>query len=102
MVPSEYEELIQKSSGNIDIKGDLEKLKKCFLTYDPQTPVMDPDEFESIWMPAGASKLFTTLHMAMSSSRMSDDRQGLTKLQVMVVIYIMICSQSQRANWFQV
>ena len=102
MTPDEYEEFIQKSAENIDIKGDLEKLKKFFLSYDPQTPVMDPDEFKSICMEAGAAKLFTTLHMAMNSSRMSDDRQGLTKLRVMVVIYVMIYSQSQRANWFQV
>ena len=33
---------------------------------------------------------------------MSDERQELTKVRVMVVIYIMIYSQSQRANWFQV
>ena len=87
--PGEYEELSQKSAENIDIKGDLEKLKKCFLCYDPQTPVIDPHEFESICMLAGVSKLFATLHMAINSSRMSDDRQGLTKLRVMVVIHIM-------------
>ena len=33
---------------------------------------------------------------------MSDERKSLTKLRAMVVIYIMIYSHSQRANWFQV
>ena len=33
---------------------------------------------------------------------MSDERKNLTKLQAMVVIYIMMYSHSQRANWFQV
>ncbi|CAB4041343.1 Hypothetical predicted protein [Paramuricea clavata] len=76
----EYEELIQKSAEIFDIKGDLEKLKTHFLAYDPQPPVMDPNQFEEICMQAGAGKLFSTLHMAMSSNRMSDERQGLTKL----------------------
>ena len=54
LTPDEYEELIQKSAENIDIENDLEKLN------DLQTPVMDPNEFESMCMQAGAAKLFTT------------------------------------------
>jgi hypothetical protein len=63
---------------------------------------MDPDQFQDICMEAGAANLFSTLYNAMSSDRMSEERQELTKLRVMVVIYIMIYSQSQRANWFQI
>jgi hypothetical protein len=49
---------------------------------------VDPNQFEEICMQAGAGKLFSTLHMAMSSNRMSDEHQDLTKLRVMVVIYM--------------
>ena len=102
MSKEDYEEFVYKATKNIDIKGDLEKLKTFFLTHDPHPPVMDPNQFKGICMEVGATNLFSTLHDAMSSDRMSDDRQELTKLRVMVVIYIMMYSQSQRANWFQV
>ena len=102
MSKEEQEELIHKAAENIDIKGDLEKLKKFFLAYDPQPAVMDPEQFQHMCTQAGAANLFSTLYNAMSSYRMSDERQKLTKVRVMVVIYIMIYSQSQRGNWFQV
>jgi hypothetical protein len=90
----EYEKLTEKP----DIKGDLEKLKTFLLSYDPQPTVMDVDKFQNICMQAGATNLFSTLYDAMTSSRMSDERQDLTKLRVMVVIYVMMYSQSQRAK----
>ena len=98
----EYEELLHKAAGTIDIEGDLEKLKTFFLAYDPQPPVMNPDRFEDICTQVGAANLFSILYTAMSSPRMSDERQQLTRLRVMVVLYIMMYSKSQRANWFQV
>jgi hypothetical protein len=84
-------------------KATWKNWKTFFLTYDPQPPVMDPNRFKGICMEVGATfSLFSTLHDAMSSDRMSDERQELTKLRVMVVIYIMMDSQSQPADWFQV
>ena len=97
----EYEKLLQKTASIIDIEGDLEKLKTFFLAYDPQPPVMDPDRFQEICAQAGVANLFSILNNAMSLTRMSDERQQLTKLRVMVVLYIMMYSRSQRANWFQ-
>ena len=63
---------------------------------------MNPDRFEDICTQVGAANLFSILYTAMSSPRMSDERQQLTRLRVMVVLYIMMYSKSQRANWFQV
>ena len=99
----EYEKLLQKTANIIDIEGDLEKLKTFFLAYDPQPPKMDPDRFQEICAQAGVANLFSILNNAMSSTRMSDERQQLTKLRVlvMVVLYVMMYSRSQRANWFQ-
>ena len=57
-------------------------------------PVMDPNRFKGICMEVGATSLFSTIHDAMSSDRMSDERQELTKLRVMVVMYTMMYSQS--------
>ena len=97
----EYEALVHKAAQKFDLKDDLEKLKTFILAYDVQPPEMDPDHFQEICKQAGAENLFPTLLRAMSSNCMSDDRQGLTKLRVMVVVYIMLYSQSQRVNWFQ-
>ena len=102
MSKEDYEKLVCNAAGVLDIKGNLEKLKTFLLAYDAQPPVMDPDQFQDICMQAGAVNLFSTLYKAMSSDRMSKERQELTKLRVMAVIYIMIYSKSQRANWFQV
>ena len=62
---------------------------------------MDPDRFQEICAQGGVANLFSILNNAMSSTRMSDERQQLTKLRVMVVLHIMMYSRSQRANWFQ-
>ena len=63
---------------------------------------MDPNRFKGICMEVGATSLFSTIHDAMSSDRMSDERQELRKLRVMVEMYTMMYSQSQRADWFHV
>ena len=95
-------DIIDKAAGNIDMKGNLEKLRTFFLSYDPQPPIMDPDRFQDICKQVGVSSLFSTLHDATSTNRMSDEQQNLTKMRVVIVIYIMMYSQSQQANWFQV
>ena len=84
------------------MKGDLEKLKTFFLKYDPQPPIMKPNKFQDICRQVGVASLFSSLHDAINSNRMSDERQELTKMRVVVVIYIMMYSQSQRPNWFHV
>ena len=38
MSKEDYEKLVCKAAEVIDIKGDLEKLKTFFLTWDPQPP----------------------------------------------------------------
>lgn len=98
----DYQALVNKATENLHVKGDLEKLRTFILTCDPQSAEMDPKRFQEICTQAGAKKLFSTFYDAMSSQRMSEERQELTKLRVMVVIYIMMYSQSQKANWFQV
>jgi hypothetical protein len=83
------------------MKGDLEKIRTVLSTHS-QSPVMDPNQFEIICKQVGAGNLFQSLYDTMTTDRMSEERQNLTKLRAMVIIYIMIYSQSQRANWFQV
>ena len=102
MSTEEYDQHLRKASSTVNVDADLERLKTFFLTYDPQPPVMDPDRFQDICIQVGAASLFKTLYDAMSSTRMSDERQQLTKLRVMVVPYLMMYSKSQGANWFQV
>ena len=46
MSKEEHKELIHEAAENIDIKGDLEKLKTFFFAYDPQPAVMDPEQFQ--------------------------------------------------------
>ncbi len=97
----DYRDLLSKAAGYVDMKGDLEKIRTVLSTHS-QSPVMDPNQFEIICKQVGAGNLFQSLYDTMTTDRMSEERQNLTKLRAMVIIYIMIYSQSQRANWFQV
>ena len=54
----ECEGIIDKAAGNIDMKGNLENLKTFILRYDPQPPIMDPDQFQDICNQVGVSSLF--------------------------------------------
>ena len=64
---------------------------------------MDPTAFESICTRvAGAENLYNCINNAICSNRMSTERKQLSKLRTMVIIYIMVYSQSQRSNSFQV
>lgn len=97
----EYEDLVRKAAGYVDMKGDLEKIR-TFVSNHSQSPVMDPNEFEAMCKQHGAENLLLALFNAMKSDEMSQERQNLIKLRAMVIIYIMIYSQSQKANQFQV
>ena len=72
MSKEEYEEIVDKAARNIDMKGDLEKLKTFFLKYDPQPPIVKLDKSQDICRQVGVASLFSTLHDAMNS--MSDVR----------------------------
>lgn len=100
--PSEYEELLEQASKYVDVEQELEKISSHFFKSSNPCPEMDPGKFEEVCQQIGAEKLFNKLYNAMSLSRMSAERKHLTKLRTMVVIYIMMFSQSQKANWFQV
>ena len=98
----EFKQLQQKASTCAEFKKDLEKLSVYFSSTINKCPEMSPSEFEKICRQIGADNLLKAMYDLMSSERMSDERKSLTKLRAMVVIYIMIYSHSQRANWFQV
>ena len=98
----EYEDLLKKASSYVDYKKDLEKLSIYFSCVLNRSPEMDVNEFEKICKQVGAENLFNLLVDTMSSEKMSSERKNLAKLRAMVVTYIMMYSQSQKANWFQV
>lgn len=102
ILKDDYEALLQKASLTVDFKGYLNKIRNYFSSILNQSPEMDPTKFEKICKQVGAESLFNVLSAAMTTERMSDERKHLTKLRTMVIIYIMIYSLSQKANWFQV
>ena len=59
---------------------------------------MGPSAFENICRDAGAGNLHGCIYNAISSDRMSTERKQLSKLRTMVIIYIMVYSQS-RSKW---
>ena len=73
----------------------------CYGTDHLSQPEMDPTAFESICRVAGAENLYNCINNAICSNRMSTERKQLSKLWTMVIIYIMVYSQSQRSNSFQ-
>ena len=85
-----------------DFKKDLEKLSAYFSSTINQCLEISPSEFEKICQQIGANNLLKAMYDLISSERMSDERKNLTKLRAIVVIYIMMYSHLQRANWFQV
>ncbi len=76
--------------------------QKCHEKFgDEGVPEMDPAKFEFLCDEAGAGNIFPFLFNAMSFGRTSESRAQLNKIRTMVVIYMMIYGQSQKANWFQ-
>ena len=51
---------------------------------------------------AGAENFYLSIKNAMGSERMSEEHKQLCSVRTMVVIYIMLYSQSQKCNAFQV
>ena len=96
----EYASLLQKASFCPNFSDDLIKIRSHI--YHLSQPEMDPTAFESICRDAGAENLYNCINNAICSNRMSTERKQLSKLRTMVIIYIMVYSQSQRSNSFQV
>ena len=96
----EYGSLLAKASFCSNFSEDLIKIRLHIANF-PQ-PEMDPIAFEKLCRDAGAENLYNCIQNAICSDRMSTERKHLSKLRTMVIIYIMIYSQSQRSNAFQV
>ena len=96
----EYALLLKKASFCPNFNEDLVKIR-CHISHLTQ-PEMDPCAFENICKDAGAANLYSCINDAICSNRMSTERKQLSKLRTMVIIYIMVYSQSQRSNSFQV
>ena len=96
----EYSSLLAKASFCPNFRDDLIKIRLHIANLS--WPEMDPTVFEKLCRDAGAWNLYSCINDAICSDRMSTERKHLSKLRTMVVIYIMIYSQSQRSNAFQV
>ena len=96
----EYASLLAKASFCPNFSEDLIKIR--FHIANLPQPEMDPTAIEQLCRDAGAKNLYSCINDAICSDRMSSERRHLGKLRTMVVIYIMIYSQSQRSNAFQV
>ena len=97
----EYDALLKKASFCPDFQDDLCKIRYV-VSKSPQ-PEMDPSVFEKMCKDAGAENLYACIRNAICSNhKMSAERKQLSSLRTMVIIYIMIYSQSQKANSFQV
>ena len=95
-----YEILLKKASFSTNFKNDLIKIRS-HISNLPQ-PEMNPTAFERICQDVGAENLYRCIKDAICSERMSDERKHQSQVRTMVVIYIMVYSQSQRSNFFQV
>ena len=95
-----YEELVHKASSHPNFKNDLNKLRPVISKM--AQPKMDPEAFEIICRDAGASELYSCIQEAIMLDQMSEKRRNLNKMRTMVIMYIMLYSQSQKCNSFQV
>ena len=96
----EYEALVKKASLCPDFKDDIFKIRS-FISKSTQ-PEMDPKVFEKICSDAGAQNLYKSIRDAICSDNMSEERKHLSGIRTMVIIYIMMYSQSQKSNAFQI
>jgi len=95
-----YEELVLMASSYPNFKTDLDKLRPVISKL--AQPEMDPDVFEKICKDADADRLYSCIQEALVLDHISEKRKNLNKLRTMVIIYIMLYSQSQKCNAFQV
>ena len=97
---NDYETPLKKASFCPKFRNDLVKIRS-HISNLPQ-PEIDSTAFERICQNVGAENLYRCIKDAICSERMSDERKHLSQVRTMVVIYIMVYSQSQRSNSFQV
>ena len=99
-----YDELVLKSSAAFDLNDEITKVRmKCTDLFGEEgNPEMDPKKFELICQDAGAFKIFPFILNAICVERMSESRRELNRIRAMVIIYMMVFGQPQKANWFQV
>ena len=96
----EYDKLLKQASLSPDFKNNVSNIRS--LLQNLENPEMDPDEFQKICRNSGAENLYFCIYDALCTEQMSDERKNLVKVRTMVIIYIMVYSQSQRCNSFQV
>eukprot|EP00112_Aurelia_sp_Birch-Aquarium-sp1_P025550 Seg855.2 transcript_id=Seg855.2/GoldUCD/mRNA.D3Y31 product="hypothetical protein" protein_id=Seg855.2/GoldUCD/D3Y31 len=101
LLKDDFEKLLEKAQQFCNFKEELNKIRLA-LPVGSEGPEMDPDAFESFCEQAGAKKLFSSIYNAMISEKMSKNRKDLSKVRTMVIIYMMVYRQSQKANSFQV
>ena len=98
---SEYQDLINKASKVCSFKEDLESVREYFSKTLKRVE-MDATKFEEICQKLVVGNLFTTLYDATCMEKMSEERKTLNKTRAMIIIYMMMYGQSQKANYFQV
>ena len=96
----EYENLKKQASFCPDFQNDLMKIRP-FVSNMP-SPEMNPQAFEQMCKNVGADNLYNCIKDAICSEKMSDERKHLSEVHTKVIIYIMVCSKSQKSNSFQV
>ena len=96
----EYESLLKKASFCSNFQNDL--LKNRSFVSNMTKPEMDPNAFEKLCIDAGAENLYHCIKDAICSERKSHERKNLSGIRTMVIIYIMMYSQSQKCNLFQI
>ena len=97
----EYHDFLREASYCCNFKAEVEKIRSS-LSAKPNTPEMDLEIFEKLCIDAGAGKLVATIYQSICTERMSESRVCLNKSRTMVIIYMLIYGQSQKANSFQV
>ena len=92
--------MVEKASLSSDFKNDIFKIRS-FISNSAQ-PEMDPNVFEKICSDAGANNHYKCIRDSISSDNMSEECKQLSGIRTMVIIYIMMYSQSQKSNAFQI
>ena len=64
-------------------------------------PIFDPDELQNCCKEAGATHLFGSLLITMSSPSQNKESYDKNQFKVVNIIYLPIYGQSQKCSWFQ-
>ncbi len=83
-----------------DLKNKPNNIRS--LLHNLEKPEIDPEGFQKNCRDSGAENLYFCIYDAICTEQMSDERKNLVKDRIMMIIYIMVYSQSQRCNSFQI